>query len=573
MKRKTLTTAIVAGLTGVAGMVSVANAVNVNPDGLGQALIYPYYTARGGNDTLISVVNTSSQAKVAKVRFLEGLNSREVLDFNLYLSAFDVWTAAVTASGDGAQMVTADSSCTVPYIFGNGGVQDLLTFEFTGDKEDGGPTGAERTASGYLEIIDMGTVIGDTPDGDGGFTDAQTGAVSTWGSEFALTHVPVFEEDENGDDVPVLDDQGIQIRRPRNCQQLVDAWSRVSIGTNPPAFYWTNTAGAEDVLPSAGGELFGAASIINVNEGTMFAYNAVAIDNWTTARLHNVPGNVEPSLLSGGQTESNVFVSEGGAGVTADTWADTLGAVDAVLTHDRIMNEYNINRPVSAATEWVLTYPTKRFHVDVAGGFGGTEVVGTDPDTGEPIEEDIATAPFSFVFDGESCEPLGFNFWDREERAVSEEVGIIVPIVSPEPPPDEVELTIFENCFEANVIRFANADETVPAESEILGEPRFTTFPLPEEFRSGWMRIGFDLTLLSEQLGEPDLATLKSDLGLRPEAREQVANDGTVYYGLPVTGFGVTTFSNNTLEVDGNTVLSNYGGTFAHRGTRRIEDQ
>ena len=36
MKRKTLTTAVMAGLTGMAGMMSVANAVNVNPDGLGQ---------------------------------------------------------------------------------------------------------------------------------------------------------------------------------------------------------------------------------------------------------------------------------------------------------------------------------------------------------------------------------------------------------------------------------------------------------------------------------------------------------------------------------------------------------
>ena len=36
--------------------------------------------------------------------------------------------------------------------------------------------------------------------------------------------------------------------------------------------------------------------------------------------------------------------------------------------------------------------------------------------------------------------------------------------------------------------------------------------------------------------------------------------------GLPVIGFDVTTFSNGTLE--GGTVLSNYGGTFKHRGTR-----
>ncbi|MEX0914677.1 MAG: hypothetical protein WDZ60_02185, partial [Wenzhouxiangellaceae bacterium] len=96
MKRKTLTTAVMAGLTGMAGMISVANAVNVNPDGLGQVLLYPYYTARGGNDTFISIVNTTTAGKAVKIRFIEALNSREVLDFNIYMSPFDVWTAAIT---------------------------------------------------------------------------------------------------------------------------------------------------------------------------------------------------------------------------------------------------------------------------------------------------------------------------------------------------------------------------------------------------------------------------------------------------------------------------------------------
>jgi hypothetical protein len=100
MNRKNLTAAVLAGLAGVVGIVGSAQAVNVNPDGTGQVLLYPYYTVNGDNLTLLSVVNTSDDAKAVKVRFLESENSAEVLDFNLYMSAYDVWTAAIVAMPD-----------------------------------------------------------------------------------------------------------------------------------------------------------------------------------------------------------------------------------------------------------------------------------------------------------------------------------------------------------------------------------------------------------------------------------------------------------------------------------------
>src|SRR5678816_4391157 len=118
-KRKSLYAAL-AGVSAL-GVTGAAQAVNLNPDGLGQVLIYPYYTTRadaGGNayTSLLSVVNTTSSAKAVKVRFLEGKNSREVLDFNLFLSKHDVWTAAIlpdTTTG-GAKVGTFDLSCTLP---------------------------------------------------------------------------------------------------------------------------------------------------------------------------------------------------------------------------------------------------------------------------------------------------------------------------------------------------------------------------------------------------------------------------------------------------------------------------
>ncbi|MBS3747421.1 MAG: hypothetical protein KGY49_10295, partial [Wenzhouxiangellaceae bacterium] len=314
MKRKTLTTAVMAGLTGVAGMVSVANAVNVNPDGLGQVLLYPYYTARGGNDTLISVVNTTSQGKAVKVRFLEALNSREVLDFNLYLSPFDVWTAAVTDLGniedsgyESFGISTTDTSCTAPYFFGDqDGYQDFLNFQYASEPFenpdpggsdfagtlDGGPTGLERTASGYIEIIEMGTLVPnpeDTPAADG--TDPAI--VPYW-----VEHAGITGE---GD------------RAPRNCDAIVDQWREVN-SEGVPGIWETTDAefGFDEAGPSGG--LMGAASIIDVTEGLMFSYNATAIDNFWAAgqTFHTDPGTLAPSLASSENGTSEAFISNVG---------------------------------------------------------------------------------------------------------------------------------------------------------------------------------------------------------------------------------------------------------------------
>ncbi|MGB5098482.1 MAG: hypothetical protein WBN82_11300, partial [Porticoccaceae bacterium] len=72
MKKTFLRSAAIAvAVTGA----SAAHAVHVNPDGLGQVLLYPYYTVQNNFVTAIHVVNTTDQAKAVKVRFLEGKNS------------------------------------------------------------------------------------------------------------------------------------------------------------------------------------------------------------------------------------------------------------------------------------------------------------------------------------------------------------------------------------------------------------------------------------------------------------------------------------------------------------------
>ncbi len=74
--------------------------VYVNPGALGDALINGYYNARGAFNFL-RVVNTSSQGVAVKIRFREGDDSNEILDFFICMSPKDQWTAWIIGDETG----------------------------------------------------------------------------------------------------------------------------------------------------------------------------------------------------------------------------------------------------------------------------------------------------------------------------------------------------------------------------------------------------------------------------------------------------------------------------------------
>ncbi|QBB71793.1 hypothetical protein ELE36_16320 [Pseudolysobacter antarcticus] len=313
MKRNNLTTAVIAGIAGVAGIANMAGAVNLNPDGLGQVLIYPYFTVNANNQTLLSVVNTQNAGKAVKVRFLEGYDSREVLDFNLYLSPYDVWTATVFDTGginlratDGsaeAAVLTPDESCTDPAIkhgaVGNPGIEQLpdgrnfaafVNSAYAGGNDDGGPEALSRTRTGHIELIEMATVVGPTLAN--------------------IKHV-----------------NGV----PPGCKAVIGA-----------------TGGADYLTPTGG--LFGTGSIVNSLAGTLFGYNADAVDGFytSTGNLFNQAGTIAPDLTNGDNTGGveTSYVFNNGKLITS-SWTLTSGgsidAVSSVFTADHIYNEYELN--------------------------------------------------------------------------------------------------------------------------------------------------------------------------------------------------------------------------------------
>jgi hypothetical protein len=290
---------------GAWGLSGTASAVMVNPNGLGQVLVYPYYTVRsiaaGPYNTVLSVVNTTGSTKAVKVRFREGAASKEVLDFNVFLSPHDVWTAAVTPSGaNGATISTDDHSCTIPTLRGN--PQEFRTFD--SDADVIGTSRAGRVTEGYFEIFEMATYAPDDPV-----------AINS-------TH-----SGPNG--------------FPADCSAVTDA------------------AAAVNPLEPTGG-LSGEAAVINVNAGDLFGEDATALTQfWTTGTgtgSYSTTGDDTPNFTNSTTVAS--AVDNAGRIVTGAFSTGELAAT-AALQRTSVINEFNLSNSTLSGTDWVITMPTK----------------------------------------------------------------------------------------------------------------------------------------------------------------------------------------------------------------------
>lgn len=495
MKKTSLTTAVIAGLAGVAGITNMAGAVNLSTDGTGSVLIYPYYTVNANNVTLLTVVNTTDEGKAVKVRFLEGRNSREVLDFNLYMSPFDTWTAAVYATGASpaaAAVKTTDQSCTVP---SNTLLQAGVTFrnnaftggaDYVGGNNDTGPDTLDRTREGYIEMIEMGTV-----------TDATAHATLD-----AITHI-----------------NGV----PASCAQVVGAW-----GTGG---YWTGDSTIDIGAPDGG--LFGTAEVVNGGEGTIAGFSADAVQGFyvggVTSAQHTNPGNVTPNIASASSDVAYTFSFNAVTGTVqpaATTFTTGRDAVSAVFMVDDIYNTYEVDPATGSSTEWVVTFPTKRFYVDEK-------------------ETAVVIAPFDELFgetiDGASCSPVALSYRDREEGTTTSPVDF-------SPPPTTAGTAL---CWEAQVVSYNETGSS----SAILGATLVANIPLAAGFTAGWADISFDPGVIGLVAPAHTLVGVGSAGG---------ANTNT-FVGLPATGFSLQNYVNSNVTAG---VLANYSGLWAHKYNR-----
>ncbi len=507
-KMKSMQAAIVAGL-GALGVSGAANAVHVNPDGLGQVLIFPYYTARAGQVTSVSLINTGSTYKAVKVRFLEGKNSREVLDFNLFLSPQDVWTGAVVATTDGARVVSNDNSCVTPSdLFTeartdpNGlALNAFKNYQYTGTNLDAAAfSSLDRTREGYFEVIEMGVVI-----------DAKIQGYIKHGSTGVPANCAALDALDPGSGNAVI-------------------FPNIGVFLNPPL-----------------GGLAGRASIINATTGANYTTDSTAVDAWSNAVNYSQAGFITPSLSAVAPSTSNVFT---GGGVVQATWTASRDAMSAAIMRDTMMNEFILDTGTASLTDWVITFPTKRDYVSAGNG--------------------NAAQPFANNFPNSTtgaCDPYGIAVYNREEQTTTAAPNVILP--SPRPPvstPVGAQL-----CWEANVVPFGtssllgstNTGNNVVASfvqgtstPSGLSTPGSLTTPSLRATNgpNGWLLFSFNSNVAPaiQRTVAPLAATLNG-----------VALVSGVHVGLPVVGAMFHNFNRTG-------VVSQYGGVIPHRYTRQI---
>lgn len=304
--------ALRAALSAALAAPAASHAVMLNADGIGQALLYPYYTVQSDNgnswNTLVTVVNHSPDAKALRVRFREGRNARPVASLNLFLSPNDVWTGAVIPSDQMATspalLLTADASCTSPQlsaVLGNNGMTFNNTF-YAGNFSDGFGEGLDRTREGFVEIIEMATLTG--------------------ASAAAVTH---------------------------------------NTGTGLPANCAVVQSGlALDVAAPTGG-LSGTLALIAVNNGLDFNSNAEALADLTTRPFYRAATDSYPDFNAVEIEPVSTVIANGN--VYRSVWTRPADAVSAVLMRSTAAGEFVLDRNTRSRSDFIVTLPTRSFYV------------------------------------------------------------------------------------------------------------------------------------------------------------------------------------------------------------------
>lgn len=611
-RRSALATAIAGSL--VSGG---AIAVNLATDGIGEVAIAPFYTVRDGWSTLINLTNTQDVPLVVKVRIHEGLNSRDVFDFNVAMSAFDVFTAVIQEDAQGFPVFIStdvpndqgDTTCTIPSSVGESATGfPLSTLGYASDSDpddnDEGPTDADRLREGYIEFIVMGYTLPSTTIGDD-IEDHDCGALDT-----AFEDVNILSTAQQfGEPINALKFNFRLLNPARGVEagNTATTWANFFNPGNGSGATG-NTGDLPDevlidpdeflVIPSDNA----SCTITRGDERTDSQDNPPSAD-WIPGEA---PGTgscqnlitaqqdfafLEPSLADAYPPEANWWDDTFDTYVTALPVGDSLeangdgtfergiDAVSATIMRDKLINEWSNNNALGVTTDWIVTQPTKGFYVDA--DFGDITASQNaiqaalneqrlasvlDPsDTDNPADSepdgfsDVPYPPYQRAWAVPSGETFASACNDVSFVFYDRAEQTVVPQtggVIPSPaPPTPVELD--DLCYELSIVSFNG--QSAFAEPA-LNRIDIDTSGLPAA-TAGWMLLQLDEW---EGARLPmDFAASGSSTNFSVGKADVTAANGI--RGLPVIGFNLKVRNFGSAD-------ANYASTIDHGYTRSYSD-
>jgi hypothetical protein len=335
MKKNVLALSIAAmvGGLGFAGAAS-AQSFQVNESGTGHILVVPYYTAQNGNMSVFHLTNTDTiRGKAVKVRFRGASNSDDVLDFQVFMSPGDVWTAAVTADAAGkAQLVTADNTCTLPAIAKNTPVPfvtDRLARQGWTDADK-----AAQTREGYVEILNMADISNQSAS----LKDASLFKATKHVNGVAPCTSAVLQDTLLG--YPAMASQS-ELSAPT--ATLTGSWYVINVSQS------TTFSGATPAL------------VGNAPTRVVFSPQVEGETTIKTSDPLMVAGTIKAQHYDVPDLSTPYFASQS---LTSQTDADTNATnLTNALGRNTIMNQYATDAGIFAKTDWVFSMPTRRYTV------------------------------------------------------------------------------------------------------------------------------------------------------------------------------------------------------------------
>ncbi|HBJ99894.1 MAG TPA: cell surface protein [Delftia acidovorans] len=347
MKKNVLALSIATMIGGLGFAGAASAALAVNESGTGHILVVPYYTAQNGNATVFHLTNTDLvNGKAVKVRFRGASNSDDVLDFQVFLSPGDVWTAAVSAGADGlAQLVTGDNSCTVPKITPGTAVpfiKDRLTKASWTETDKNA-----QTREGYIEILNMADISAEKK------YDASTGLYDATKTSFSGIYTATKHVNGKAPCTSAVLDATVDLV-PDTSDTPATAGSPANFGLRVPT-----------------GGLAGSWYVINVPDSTTFSGSAAVIT--ATAAANNLyspqvekPATLttaDPLLNSGIVAAQHYDVPDLSTPLEGGTAEAQAGALSDLIGRTVVANQFVTDATISAKTDWVFSMPTRRYVV------------------------------------------------------------------------------------------------------------------------------------------------------------------------------------------------------------------